>query len=330
MDGHPLTTPYHRFAWKDALENAYGVRTAYRLAEHDGQVVGVAPAARVPRPFGVGGLCSLPYCDRGEPLADDATTLDALVSKSMSEEGTSSTWEIRATATEDDRPPSEVPTSGGKVRMLLDLPDEAAELFDGFRAKHRSQIRKAGKNGLSVSFGNTPQRAANFYEVYARNMRDLGSPPHALNWFKAIAEAFADDCMIALVHYGDTIIGGGLVLRQGSLASIPWASTLRTHNRLAPNMLLYWEILARCIDQGCTRFDFGRSTLGEGTYRFKAQWGARAVPLHWYSARGNTRQSDSQTPEIGSLRTTLEAAWRHLPLPLTVAVGGRLRKYISL
>jgi CelD/BcsL family acetyltransferase involved in cellulose biosynthesis len=161
-------------------------------------------------------------------------------------------------------------------------------------------------------------------------MRDLGSPPHSLHWFEAVAAAFDDDCTIGLVHHGDTVIGGGLVLTHGTLATIPWASTLRTHNRLAPNMLLYWKILARCIDQGCTRFDFGRSTVGEGTYRFKAQWGAHAVPLRWYTLPTAAAAGTELPGQHGSLRRTAEATWRRLPLPVTVAVGGRLRKYISL
>ncbi|MHA7816379.1 MAG: GNAT family N-acetyltransferase [Pseudohaliea sp.] len=328
---HPLATPYHRFAWKEALEAAYGLRTAYRLAEIDGRVAGVAPAARVPHPLGRGVLCSLPYCDRGEPLADAPGLAEALVSGPAAQRGRSGArWQVRGTATADDRPAPGEPPPGRKVRMLLDLPASAEELFDGFKAKHRSQIRKAGKNGLAVSFGNDPARVAAFHAVYASNMRQLGSPPHTLRWFQAIATAFRTDCTVALVHHGDSVIGGGLVLRQGPLAAIPWASTLRAHNRLAPNMLLYGEILARCIEQGCARFDFGRSTVGEGTYRFKAQWGAQPVPLRWYTLPATPGRDEQAAGGPGRLRGVAEATWRRLPLPVTVALGGRLRKYISL
>jgi hypothetical protein len=28
-------------------------------------------------------------------------------------------------------------------------------------------------------------------------------------------------------------------------------------------------------------FDFGRSTMNEGTYKFKKQWGCEPTQLHW-------------------------------------------------
>ena len=50
-------------------------------------------------------------------------------------------------------------------------------------------------------------------------------------------------------------------------------------------MLLYWTFLAFAADNGYGQFDFGRSTPGEGTYRFKSQWGAEPHQLYWYEVR---------------------------------------------
>ncbi|MEZ5583585.1 MAG: GNAT family N-acetyltransferase [Candidatus Competibacteraceae bacterium] len=63
---------------------------------------------------------------------------------------------------------------------------------------------------------------------------------------------------------------------------IPWASSLRKYNSLSPNMLLYWSVLEFACKKGYRIFDFGRSTPGEGTYRFKEQWGAKPVQLYWH------------------------------------------------
>ena len=61
----------------------------------------------------------------------------------------------------------------------------------------------------------------------------------------------------------------------------PWASSLRQYSKYSPNMLLYWKMLEFACDNGFNYFDFGRSSLDEGTYKFKKQWGASPVPLPW-------------------------------------------------
>jgi hypothetical protein len=73
-----------------------------------------------------------------------------------------------------------------------------------------------------------------------------------------------------------------LVVGDRETLEIPWASTLRAANPDSPNMLLYWKLLEYAVEAGYRRFDFGRSTPGEGTFAFKRQWGAEPVPLHWY------------------------------------------------
>ncbi len=47
VESHPSASPYHRWAWKNAMEQAYGIRTHYYLAENSGgAVIGILPAAR--------------------------------------------------------------------------------------------------------------------------------------------------------------------------------------------------------------------------------------------------------------------------------------------
>lgn len=331
---HPLASPYHAWGWKTAMENSYHLKTAYLCArDKEGAIIGICPTARLPTAFGRGGLCSLPYCDRGEPLAIS----DAVLRAMLDQAATDSSHEIRATSGHDN--PDEWQDTeidnGTKVRLLLPLPASSEKLMASFKSKHRSQIRKAEKNGLEASVAPGVERVAEFYSVFTRNMRDLGSPTHSLRWFEEIAGAYGEQCLVGLVTLDGKTVGAGIVLLSGSRAAIPWASTLRAHNRLAPNMLLYWKLLEAVTDFGCTSFDFGRSSFGEGTYRFKTQWGARPVPLNWYKA-GSGAGEDGATAapnpanSHGQLRTLIESVWRKLPLPVTVYLGSRIRPWVSL
>ncbi|MDO6566319.1 GNAT family N-acetyltransferase [Alteromonas sp. 1_MG-2023] len=330
---HEQATAYHKFAWLLAVKNAYGHAIFGVIARETptNKVVGVFPAILMKAPIIGRQLCSLPYCDVGYPVANSPEIIREMQSflETQQIKHSSQNFEIRDIA---ETPTEATQLQHKKVRMLLPLPESSETLLASFKSKLRSQVRKAEKNGLEVKVGNTQQLINEFYDVYARNMRDLGSPVHAKKWFEHIASAYTDSCIISVVYKGDTPIGAGLVIKNGKHASIPWASTLREFNPLAPNMMLYWSLLAHCADSGITEFDFGRSTFEEGTYRFKKQWGATPQLLNWKKLDKNNQyvkeKEHSQTPS--KLRPLIENVWRKLPLGLTITTGSVIRPYISL
>ncbi|WP_051403820.1 GNAT family N-acetyltransferase [Congregibacter litoralis] len=316
---------------------SYGLETRYLIAENcaDKRIRGIFPAARVPGFFGAGRYCSLPYCDRGEPLADNETIRQLLLAATDDSEAAS--HEIRDTL---DQPAKESqsgayhPPEGCKVRMVLALPNSASELEAGFKSKLRSQIRKSEKNGLTADTGSNVERVSEFFAVYAQNMRNLGSPAHSKQWFESIAKSYGSSCSIGIVRLEGSPVGAGIVLRAGAKVAIPWASTLKEFNSLSPNMLLYWTLLAEAADSGATSFDFGRSTMGEGTFRFKKQWGAIPEPLNWTTVLNETTHTlpanSVTTIGSGKARRVVEKIWRHLPVSIATTLGATVRPYISL
>lgn len=321
---HPDASPYHLMGWRDAILNSYGHQSCYLLAEQEGQLVGVLPLVKMNFPLGGSTLCALPFCDVGYALADSDEIRMALELAAI--EQANGKLEIR------DLGRTEQQALSGKVRMLLPFPESADALWDSFKSKLRSQVRKAGKNGLTFTTGADEAALEAFYQVFAKNMRDLGSPVHSLSWFKELYNAYGDNMVIGLVHKDDAITGAGILLFVGDKVSIPWASTLRDYNHLAPNMLLYWNFLRISCERGCSEFDFGRSTFNEGTYRFKRQWGARPVALEWKSLIDGSLQPVGQVHagNSGKVRRVIENAWSKLPLGLTIQLGPAIRKYISL
>ncbi len=341
---HPEASPYHLSAWGKSVKQAYGHDPKYIVAREvtsdgaSGKIVGVMPTIKMSIPFKGVSLCSLPFCDIGMGLANAEAIEKDLIQYLQSEiennglkdmEVRHSTREGLTPATDsEDAPAGDI----GKVSMLLDLPETSEELWKGFKSKLRSQIRKAEKNGLTHELGNDPRLVDEFYQVFARNMRDLGSPVHGKSWFEALSRNYGENMVISIVRKDGIPAGGGIVLYCGKKAAIPWASTVTEYNRLAPNMLLYWSLLEETCRRGCSVFDFGRSTFGEGTYKFKSQWGARPFALLWrqYDRNGvkpDTEKGDNTTSKI---RPLIEAFWRKLPLSVSVMLGPKLRRYISL
>ncbi len=335
---HPLVSPYHHFGWKKSIETAYGHRCYYLIAEDiKNEIIGVLPTVLIRPPLVSGKLCSLPFCDLGASLANSEAIEKVLIEKALQlvTEHHLSCFEYRAGC---HRPVSAMDLEqlhqAHKVRMLLDLPATSEELMTSFKSKLRSQIRKAEKNGLTVELGNSQQLLDNFFEVFSCNMKDLGSPTHSKKWFGEIIKNYGNEIIIGIIQHQDTAVGAGIVLQIGNKASIPWASTKREYNRFSPNMLLYWSLLKHSTDNGLKTFDFGRSSYGEGTYKFKEQWGARPVPLAWKTIQENDHRTSKEqaSNSISKLkfRSLVETIWRQLPLAATTLLGPKLRKYISL
>ncbi|HEU5320732.1 MAG TPA: GNAT family N-acetyltransferase, partial [Methylomirabilota bacterium] len=213
-----------------------------------------------------------------------------------------------------------------KVNLTLPLPDDPHRLWRRLDGRVRNQVRKAERSGLSVEQGGAELLDA-FYEVFAARMRELGSPVHGRRFFAAVLDAFGARARVVVVCKGATVVGGLIALAFKDVLTVPWASCLSQHLSLCPNMLLYWETMRAACREGLRSFDFGRSSRGSGTYRFKRQWGAEERPLYWYTLR--LGDPGRPRPRAGRAAALLSGSWRRLPLALTRRLGPRIRRYLT-
>jgi FemAB-related protein (PEP-CTERM system-associated) len=205
-----------------------------------------------------------------------------------------------------------------KANLRLDLPAASSELWTAFDPKVRNQVRKAQKENLFVEWGQQ-ELLSDFYSVICRNMRDLGTPVFSRRLFASMLDHLPHAAEICVVRYGRKPVAAAIVVHGTGTTEVPTASSLRRFNSFNGNMLLYWHLLMRSIERGQLAFDFGRSSAGSNTYRFKAQWGAVPRPLVWqyYCRRGNVAEMRPSHPK----NQRRIAVWRRLPVWLTRLAG---------
>jgi serine/alanine adding enzyme len=287
-------------------------------------------------------LVSLPFVDGGGILADCIEAKVALLSEAIklarkiganrlelrSERPDASGIETSSIASEELDLPIRVATKSNKVRMLLTLPESSELLRESFKSKLRSQINKPLKEGCTCSIGGL-ELLEDFYKVFLANMRDLGSPVHSVNLMRHVLCEFSESARIFVVYKSKEPVASAMVIGLDKELRNPWASSLRKCASLSANMLLYLRMLEYACDNGYRVFDFGRSTRGEGTYRFKEQWGAVAAPLYWQyiSLDGTLPNPEGEGKERFDTATLY---WRKLPLIVTRVIGPSIRKHISL
>lgn len=329
----------HDPRWLSILNQALGHQPLMLLArDAGGKLVGYLPLALVSSRLFGRFLVSLPYLNRGGLVCMDPAVTAELIDHACQ---CADRFDVDYLELRQGQPIEHARLTGkreDKVRMVLDLPADAEQLWKDLDPKVRNQIRKGDKHELTIRWGGL-ELLGDFYQVFAVNMRDLGTPVYSRQLFARIisqlsggAELGVVDCQGRAVagamlihtpgrqsHGADHRGGDALVLPGPGSTQVPSASCLRAFNHTNANMWMYHHLLQRAMERGSRQFDFGRSSEGSGTYRFKKQWGALPVPTVWqyYQRRGDITRMRPDNPR----HQRHIAIWQRLPVWLTRCVG---------
>jgi FemAB-related protein (PEP-CTERM system-associated) len=308
----------HDPAWLRVLARGLHHDVYALEAAEGGHTCGLLPLAFVRSLLFGRFLVSLPYLNSNGALADGDAARRRLVDRAVA---LADELKVRHLELRHERPVEHPALTGrmdAKVHMRLSLPDFPGPLWEGLSAKVRNQVRKGEKSGLTVAWGGE-ELLADFYAVFSRNMRDLGTPVYGRKLFQSILAEFPGDTELCVVRAGREPAAAAILLHGKGVTEVPSASSLRRFNPTCANMLLYWNLLDRAVRRGQGVFDFGRSTLDGPTYRFKKQWGARPAPAVWqyYQREGGAADVRPENPRF----QRLIRIWQRLPLPLTRWIG---------
>jgi FemAB-related protein (PEP-CTERM system-associated) len=263
-------------------------------------------------------LVSLPYLNYGGALADDDHVAGLLIDQAihMARELGVRYLELRH---EFNFPHAGL--SGrqcDKVNMRRALPASVSDLWARLDSKVRNQVAKGRKNGLTVHWGGE-ELLGEFYDVFSRNMRDLGTPVYSRKLFRLTLAQFGNRAELCVVRGRGKALAAALLLHGWGVTEVPSASSLRAFNHTNANMLMYWHLLERAVERRQSAFDFGRCSTDSSTFRFKKQWGADPTPAEW--------QYHALDGSVGRLRASnpryqrLIGWWRRLPVTLTRWIG---------
>lgn len=308
---------YHLSAWRRMVE-ALGHPTYYLMSEDtSGAIDGLLPIARLKSRLFGDFMVSMPYVNYGGPCAASDMIKRTLVNEAvqLAARNRVQHLELRLSDTTDFG----LRVRSAKASMRLRLPASTETLWSGFPSKLRSQVKRAQQEDMTVRIGQQ-EELDGFYEVFAENMRDLGTPAYGKAFFAAILREFPHSATICSVCLRGEPVASGILLGFRDTIEIPWASSLKRHNRLSPNMLLYWSALEFAVRSGYRVFDFGRSSPDSGPFRFKAQWGAAPQSLHWHYWVPDGAGLPDLSPRNPRYQTAIRV-WQHLPISVTKLVG---------
>lgn len=325
----------HLTGWLRVLERTWGHRNYSLYAERDGQIVGILPLFHVQSRLFGSMLISTPNAVYGGIVADDVAAHQALLERArqLAAELRVDFLELRNTPATLGELPAEA--CGYQSFSLQDqlyvsfahplMTDEEAQLKT-FPRDIRRMIRQGPKHGLSSTLqGETA--LAEFYDVYATSVRNLGTPVFPRRLFAEFLREFPEQCDLLVIRQGETFAGGVLSFYFRDTVMPYYAGAYPAFYRSGINNFMYAELMKHSAQRGFTRFDFGRSKRGTGAYAFKHGWGMQEVALPYRVQLVQAQQLPNLNPTNPKYKLLIET-WKRLPLGLTKLLGPPLVKYL--
>lgn len=320
----PEATFFHLSPWAEVIRRSFGHKTHYVFAERDGAVAGVLPLARMRHPLFGDSLSSTPFCVYGGAVAADEEARAALEAHAVAlrERLGAPVLEFRRRDapdpgwTERDEPlyftfrKPIAPMTGD------DAKDQAANIPRKQRAEVRAAANKHGLTSVSNSDADALHR------VYAESVRNLGSPVFPRRYFRALVEAFPGEHDVTTVLSRDGRAVSSVLNFHFREEVLPYyGGGTREARACSANEFMYWEVMRRAArERGAAVFDFGRSKIGTGAFKYKTNWGFQPQRLNYCYRLAPGARIPENNPNNPKYRLFI-ALWKRLPVPVANALG---------
>lgn len=317
VDACPETTFFHRARWKTVIEEAFGQRCHFLLAERAGQIRGILPLTLVKSHLFGTRLVSTGWCvGGGAAVTEDAAlaALDAEAENLMARTGAAYV-EVRDPAC----PHANWPRKEGLYATfdrVTERDDDAC--LKQIPRKQRAVVRKALKSDMAWRRDDDVDTC---WSLYAQSMRNLGTPVFGRRYFRVLKREFGADCDVLTVTTSDGRPLSSVLNFYFKDRVMPLLHRGGAEARcLGAADLMYYRLMRDAVARGYPVFDFGRSKVGTGPFAFKKNWGFTPRPvIHEFKLRPGESMPDVN-PNNPKYRRMI-AMWKRLPLPIANMIG---------
>ena len=325
---HPQGTMFHTVEWKTVIEETFGHRSHYLLAESTDSenrthLAGILPLFEIrSRLFGHS-LISVPFAEKGGALAESPSSARHLLERasSLAEQMGAAYVELRNSEHVDGLPAKDLYYSFRK-----EILSESDANLKAIPRKQRRMVRVGLKSGLKAEFGQ--DRLPDFYRLLAISFHRLGTPIFTCKLFENFIRAFGDQVSVMVVlEPGGSIVAGVMSFYFQDTVLPYYAGSLTEYRNMAPNDFMYWSLMEHGRQNGYTWFDFGRSKIETGSFKFKKHWGFEPEPLAYQYLLNTAREIPNISPANPKYQKRIEL-WRKLPLWSTKVIGPMVSKYL--
>lgn len=329
----PGALVYHTSAWIRIVCEIGGYTPRCFIAENDGAVVGILPAAEVRSRLTGTRLVSLPFSDECPLIADDEATAGALAAEAVAVRKSKGLGFFELRGGDHNGALGDLGFADQSHFATYTIPlttDTDAVRRTFARKAVRQTISKSLKLGVTVRRVSEPADVEAFYQLYVLNRKHHGIPPQPRKLFTTILERMTGnpEAVLYLAEYEGQPAAGLMLFRFRGVSYAKYEGVDESFRRVLPIHALFWKTIEDAALAGDHTYDFGRTAADNpGLNEFKSRWGTerRALPYFFHPASEGLSVVKSD-----SLKYRLfTATFRRLPTALSIRIGSRLFRHFG-
>jgi CelD/BcsL family acetyltransferase involved in cellulose biosynthesis len=330
---HPLASVFHSPQWLSALRKTYGFRpVALSTTPIGRELENGFVFCHVDSWLTGNRFVSLPFSDHCDVLADDAATIDALLSAAVARSKAARRLYVELRPAQSFPINGRFPCSSTSYYLhKLDLRPSLETIFSNcHKDSTQRKIRRAERELLDCEEGRSDRSLNDFYRLLLLTRRRHRLPPQPASWFRNLVANFGASLKIRVAYKAGRPIAAIVTLRHNGVVVYKYGcSDSRFHN-LGSMQILFWRAIEDAKRGDLTTLDLGRSDLDTpGLIQFKDRWGAERSTIVYrrLQAPGSARLH----PFGGGSRkqSMLRGFVSRLPDPALRCVGSLFYKHVG-
>lgn len=323
VNAHHAGTFFHLTGWKRIIESVLGHPTWYLYCERENEIVAVLPLAQVRSLLFGNALISLPFLVYGGVISKDKESERLLVEAACQKARELGTeyLELR----NRDASGRGWPMSANYVFFAKALDPDPEKNLLAIPRKQRAMIRKGIKAGLVA------ERDADARRLYAALLpckRNLGTPFFNERYLQAIVDEFGDKTEITTITRKGHTVCSVMSFRFRNQILPYYGGGGDSARAFKGNDFMYWAVMEQACRDGVEVFDYGRSMVNSGAYRFKKHWGFEPKSLNYEYFLINSDAIPNLNPSNPKY-SFLIAMWKRLPLSVAGFVGPHIARRLG-
>lgn len=200
--------------------------------------------------------------------------------------------------------------SGGDIDEIF-----SNKLHQNCRRKVRQSIKR---NDFKITVGKDIHLIDDFYILFSKIMHRHGTPLNDKLFFTTMIDSI--DSEVLIYKLGDSVVGASIIVFDGDISNLYWSVINDDFISTQIGYFSFWNAIKYVVEsRNCTVFDFGRSSYGGPTYKFKLQWGAKPIKIDIFS---------SDDRNVYSKYSLASSIWKKIPKPIVDFFGPKICKYL--
>lgn len=328
LESHTRASVFHTPGWLEALRRTYGYEPfVLSTSSPTEEITNGVVFCRVSSWLTGRRIVSLPFSDHCEPLVDTQEHLAGILASLSGDRNAKGRDYIEIRPVERDLSCFQN-YEKAKTFCLhrLDLRPSFADLYQKFHKDCiRRKIRRAEREGLGYTEGNSESLLQQFYRLHLLTRRRQQLPPHPARWFRNLIACLGPEIMVRVAYKSGSPIASIVTLHYKDVMVYKYGCSDARFHKLGGMQFLLGRTIEEAKANGFRELDLGRSDRSTaGLVAFKERLGAtRSDLLYW---RYPAPRPDSRVR--GWMMSTARRMLTRMPDGVLALAGSRLYKHV--